>query len=247
MKGKVYLVGSGPGDPELITVKAQRLLREADVLLYDRLVTPEILENVPDSCEKVYVGKHPGEAGATQERIHELMIKYAKKGGTIVRLKGGDPFLFGRGGEEALLLKEAGIEYEIVPGITSAIAVPAYAGIPVTQRHVASSVAFITGHEASTKRVGTVDWEGLANSVDTIVVLMGIRNMAAIMERLVKGGRDPDTPVAVIEKGTTKDQRTIQGTIKNIHEKTVEAGIKPPAITIIGNVVNLRKELRWID
>ncbi|MCW4048119.1 MAG: uroporphyrinogen-III C-methyltransferase [Candidatus Bathyarchaeota archaeon] len=247
VKGKVYLVGSGPGDPELITVKAKRLLGEADVLLYDRLVTDDILALVPEKCEKIYVGKHPGEASATQERIHELMVDRANKGGVIVRLKGGDPFLFGRGGEEALVLCEAGIAFEVVPGITSAISVPAYAGIPVTQRHVASSVAFITGHEASTKRVGTVDWERLANSVDTLVVMMGIRNMPAIMERLVKGGRDPDTPVAVIEKGTTEGQRTITGTISTIVGKTCEAGIKPPAITIIGKVVDLRKELRWFD
>jgi uroporphyrinogen III methyltransferase/synthase len=247
VKGKVYLVGSGPGDPELITVKAQRLLKEANVLLYDRLVTDDILALVTEKCERIYVGKHPGEKSVTQERINELMRDRASKVSIVVRLKGGDPFLFGRGGEEALFLRNAGIEYEIVPGITSAISVPAYAGIPVTHRHIASSVAFITGHEASTKRFGTVDWENIANTVDTLVVMMGIRNMPVIMERLVKGGRDPNTPVAVIEKGTTGDQRTIMGTILDIHEKTLKARIKPPAITIIGKVVELREELRWFD
>jgi uroporphyrin-III C-methyltransferase len=247
VKGKVYLVGSGPGDPELITVKAQRLLKEANVLLYDRLVTEDILALVPEKCEKIYVGKFPGEKSVAQERIHELMRDRANKVSIVLRLKGGDPFLFGRGGEEALFLRDAGIEYEIVPGITSAISVPAYAGIPVTHRHIASSVAFITGHEASTKRIGTVDWEKLANTVDTLVVMMGIRNMPVIMKRLINGGRNPQTPVAVIEKGTTSEQRTITGTILDIHEKTLEARIKPPAITIIGKVVELREELRWFD
>jgi uroporphyrinogen III methyltransferase/synthase len=246
-KGKVYLVGSGPGDPDLITVKAHRLLGEADVLLYDRLVTEEILSIVPKKCEKIYVGKHPGEASATQERINQLLVEKAQHGGTIVRLKGGDPFLFGRGGEEGQVLNAAGIDFEIVPGITSAISVPAYAGIPVTQRHVASSVAFITGHEASSKYEGTVDWESLAKNVDTLVVLMGITNMPIIMDKLMKGGKDPATPVAVIEKGTTPQQRTVVGIIKDIHEKSYNAGIKPPAITIIGEVVNLREELNWFE
>jgi len=216
-KGKVYLVGSGPGDPELITVKAHRLLSNADVLLYDRLVTEGILNIVPEKCEKVYVGKHPGEASSTQERINKLLVEKAQHGGTIVRLKGGDPFL------------------------------PAYAGIPVTQRHMASSVAFITGHEASSKKEGTVDWESLAKNVDTLVVLMGITNMKVIMDKLIKGGKDPATPVAVIEKGTTPHQKTVVGTIKDIHVKTYNAGIKPPAITIIGEVVTLREELNWFE
>jgi uroporphyrinogen III methyltransferase/synthase len=240
-------VGSGPGDPDLITVKAHRLLKKCDVLLYDRLVPDEILDIVPEKCEKIYVGKHPGEKSATQEKINELLIDRGKKGGIVVRLKGGDPFLFGRSGEEAVVLHDAGISFEIVPGIPSAISVPAYAGIPVTQRHVSSSVAFITGHEAETKDKSSVDWEGLANSVDTLVVLMGIRNMPKIMKRLIESGRSPDTPVAVIEKGTTPEQRTIIGTIENIHDKSVKARIKPPAITIVGKVVDLREMLRWFD
>jgi uroporphyrinogen III methyltransferase/synthase len=176
-----------------------------------------------------------------------MLVEKAQEGGSIVRLKGGDPFLFGRGGEEAQVLSREGISYEVVPGITSAISVPAYAGIPVTQRHIASSVAFITGHEASTKTKGTVEWERIAQSVDTLVVMMGIRNLGNIVERLINGGRDPKTPVAIIENGTTKKQRTITGTLENIKVKARIEGIKPPAITIIGKVVNLREELRWIE
>jgi len=247
MVGKVYIVGAGPGDPELITIKATRLIRSADVILYDRLVSEETISLAKEGCELIYVGKHPGESSITQERINEMLVEKAQEGGSIVRLKGGDPFLFGRGGEEAQVLSREGISYEVVPGITSAISVPAYAGIPVTQRHIASSVAFITGHEASTKTKGTVEWERIAQSVDTLVVMMGIRNLGNIAERLIKGGRDPKTPVAIIEKGTTKLQKTITGTLETIEVKARIEGIKPPAITIIGKVVNLREELRWIE
>jgi uroporphyrinogen III methyltransferase/synthase len=245
--GKVYIVGAGPGDPELITIKAARLIGSADVLLYDRLVSEETISLAKEGCELIYVGKHPGESSTTQERINEMLVEKAQEGGSIVRLKGGDPFLFGRGGEEAQVLSREGISYEVVPGITSAISVPAYAGIPVTQRHIASSVAFITGHEASTKTKGTVEWERIAQSVDTLVVMMGIRNLGNIVERLINGGRDPKTPVAIIENGTTKKQRTITGTLETIEVKARIEGIKPPAITIIGKVVNLREELRWIE
>ncbi len=247
MVGKVYIVGAGPGDPELITVKAARLIGSADVILYDRLVSEETISLAKEGCELIYVGKHPGESSTTQERINEMLVEKAQEGGSIVRLKGGDPFLFGRGGEEAQVLSREGISYEVVPGITSAISVPAYAGIPVTQRHIASSVAFITGHEASTKTKGTVEWERIAQSVDTLVVMMGIRNLGNIVERLINGGRDPKTPVAIIEKGTTKLQKTITGTLETIEVKARIEGIKPPAITIIGKVVNLREELRWIE
>ncbi len=247
MVGKVYIVGAGPGDPELITVKAARLIGSADVILYDRLVSEETISLAKEGCELIYVGKHPGESSTTQERINEMLVEKAQEGGSIVRLKGGDPFLFGRGGEEAQVLSREGISYEVVPGITSAISVPAYAGIPVTQRHIASSVAFITGHEASTKTKGTVEWERIAQSVDTLVVMMGLRNLGNIAERLINGGRDPKTPVAIIEKGTTKLQKTITGTLETIEVKARIEGIKPPAITIIGKVVNLREELRWIE
>lgn len=246
-EGKVYIVGAGPGDPELITVKAERLIRNADVILYDRLVSEEILALASEGCEKIYVGKHPGEPSTPQERINEILIDRARKGRNIVRLKGGDPFLFGRGGEEALELSRASVTYEVVPGITSAIAVPAYAGIPVTHRHVASSVAFVTGHEASNKKKGTVEWEQIAGSVDTIVVMMGIGNLGSIAARLISGGRDPGTPVAIIEKGTTGSQRTITGVLGDIEGKARAEGIRPPAIVIVGGVVDLREELRWFD
>jgi uroporphyrinogen III methyltransferase/synthase len=247
IEGKVYLVGSGPGDPGLLTVKASQILKECDVLLYDRLVTDDILDIVPENCEKIYVGKHPGEASSTQEEINKLLVDRGRKGGVVVRLKGGDPFLFGRGGEEAIKLREAGISFEVIPGISSAIAVPAYAGIPVTHRNLSSSVAFITGHESETKENSSVNWIGLANCVDTLVVLMGIGNMPAIMKRLTEAGRSPDTPVAVIEKGTTPNQRTIVGTIETIHEKTLKARVSPPALTIIGKVVELRREISWFE
>ena len=247
MVGKVYIVGAGPGDPELITVKAARLIGGADVILYDRLVSEETLSFAREGCELIYVGKHPGEPSTPQERINEMLVERAREGGSVVRLKGGDPFLFGRGGEEAQVLSSEGIPYEIVPGITSAISVPAYAGIPVTQRHVASSVAFITGHEASTKKKGTVEWEMIAKSIDTLVVMMGVGNLGNIASRLSTGGRDPETPVALIEKGTTKDQKTITGTLETIAEIARVQGVKPPAIIIIGKVVNLREELRWIE
>ena len=247
MVKKVYIVGAGPGDPELITVKAARLVRNADVILYDRLVSEETISLAKEGCVLIYVGKHPGGPITHQERINEMMVEKAREGGSVVRLKGGDPFLFGRGGEEAQVLSREGIPYEIVPGITSAISVPAYAGIPVTQRHVASSVAFITGHEASTKTKSTVEWERIARSVDTLVVMMGIGNLGSIAERLISGGRDPETPVAIIEKGTTKEQRTITATLGTIEDKARAEDIKPPAITIIGKVVNLREELRWIE
>ncbi len=247
MVGTVYIVGAGPGDPELITVKAARLIGSADVILYDRLVSAETIGLAKEGCELIYVGKHPGEPSTPQERINEMLVEKAREGWSVVRLKGGDPFLFGRGGEEAQVLSREGIPYEIVPGVTSAISVPAYAGIPVTQRHVASSVAFITGHEASTKTKGTVEWERIAKSVDTLVVMMGVGNLGSIAERLINGGRDPETPVAIIEKGTTKEQRTITATLGTIEAKVMAEGIKPPAITIIGKVVDLRKELRWIE
>jgi uroporphyrin-III C-methyltransferase len=247
MVEKVYIVGAGPGDPELITVKAARLIGSADVILYDRLVSEETLSLARKECELIYVGKHPGEPSTPQESINQMLVEKAREAGRVVRLKGGDPFLFGRGGEEAQVLSREGIPYEVVPGITSAISVPAYAGIPVTQRHIASSVAFITGHEASTKKKGTVEWERIARSIDTIVVMMGIRNLGSIAGRLIKGGRNPETPVAIIEKGTTEEQRTITGTLETIEAKARAEGVKPPAITIIGDVVNLREELRWIE
>ena len=244
-KGKVYLVGAGPGDPELLTVKALRLLSIADIVFYDRLITDGILDLIPESVEKIYVGKHPGEPSMSQEKINDMMVEAARKGKAIVRLKGGDPFLFGRGGEEAQELRRAGIKFEVVPGITSAIAVPAYAGIPVTHRDYASSIAIVTGHEASTKKEDNVKWENLASSLDTIVIMMGVRNLESIVHRLLLGGRNPETPVAIIERGTTDEQRITNGTLSDIAEKVKEQGVKPPAVIVIGDVCNLQKELYW--
>ncbi|MBQ03571.1 uroporphyrinogen-III C-methyltransferase [Candidatus Bathyarchaeota archaeon] len=241
------MVGAGPGDPELITVKAARLIKDADVILYDRLISNDTLNLAKDVCELIYVGKHPGEPSISQERINKILVEKAKEGGSVVRLKGGDPFIFGRGGEEAQFLSGEGIPYEIVPGITSAISVPAYAGIPLTQRHISSSVAFITGHEASTKTEETIDWEKISQSVDTLVVMMGVRNLRGIVQRLLSGGKDPETPVALIEKGTMADQRTITGTLGTIEAKARAEDIKAPAITIIGRVVELREEIRWVE
>jgi len=244
-KGKVYLVGAGPGDPDLLSIKALKIIKKAEVVVYDRLVTRGILKLIPKNVEKIYVGKRLGRHTAPQDKIHEILVKETRKGKTVVRLKGGDPFLFGRGGEEAQELRRAGIPFEVVPGITSALAAPAYAGIPVTHRDYASSVAIVTGHEDPTKPESRVKWDRLAISVDTIIVLMGMEKLGAIVERLIKGGRDPKTDVAIIEWGTTKRQRTTVGTLGNIVEKTRVKKVKPPAIIVIGDVVKLQKELAW--
>jgi uroporphyrinogen III methyltransferase/synthase len=244
MRGKVYLVGAGPGDPGLLTLRALEVLREADVVIYDRLITEEILRLIPKRIKKVYVGKRLGKHTWPQDRINELMIEEAKKGKKVVRLKGGDPFLLGRGGEEAQAVARAGVTFEIVPGVTSALAAPAYAGIPLTHRDYASSVAIATGHEDPTKPEPRVDWEGLATSVDTIVVLMGIKELPKITKRLLKKLK-PETEVALIEWGTTKHQRTVTGSLADIVEKAEEAGVKAPAVIVVGDVVKMRKELAW--
>lgn len=246
-EGRVYLVGAGPGDPELLTVKALRLLSTADIVLYDRLVTDGILDLISESAEKIYVGKQPGKPSVPQEKINEMMVEATRKGKTVVRLKGGDPFLFGRGGEEAQELRRAGVKFEVVPGISSAISVPAYAGIPLTHRDYASSVAIVTGHEATTKKESSVRWENLASLVDTIVIMMGVGRLESIAHRLLVGGRDPETPVAIIEGGTTDEQRIINGTLSDIAGKAKEQGVRPPAVIAIGDVVNLQKELYWLD
>jgi len=246
-EGRVYLVGAGPGDPELLTLKALRILRRADVVLYDRLVAKEILELIPEGAEKVYVGKRPGKHSVPQDRISEILADEAQKGRIVVRLKGGDPFLFGRGGEEAQELHRRGIPFEVVPGVSSALAVPLYAGIPLTHRRHSSSVAIVTGHEDPGKPESRVKWERLATSVDTIVVLMGMERLRAILERLAEGGRSPDTEVAVIEWGTTRRQRTTVGTLRDIAEKADERGVRPPAIVVVGDVVGLQRELSWFQ
>ncbi len=243
MTGKVYLVGSGPGDPELLTIKAKRLIESAEVILYDQLPGEAILKMLPESAEKIDVGKYAGNHKLSQWQINELLVKRAKEGKIVVRLKGGDPYLFGRGGEEAQTLAQEGIEVEIVPGITSAIAVPAYAGIPITHRDYASMVTFITGHEDPEKEDTALDWELLARFKGTLVILMGVSMLPRNVKELVKHGKSIDTPVAVIERGTRPDQRVTIGTLADIVGLCKQRNVKAPAITVIGDVVKLHYEL----
>jgi len=244
-KGKVYLIGAGPGDPGLLTTKARDILARADVIVYDRLIARQILRDLPKRIVKIYVGKRSGSHSIPgQDAIPSILVTNAEKGRLVVRLKGGDPFLFGRGGEEVQKLREAGIDFEVVPGITSALAVPAYAGIPVTHRKYASSVAIVTGHEDPSKS-NRVDWKKLATAVDTIIILMGVRNLQAILKSLVEGGCKTETPVAIVERGTTKHQRVTVGTVRTMTAQAVERRIEPPAVIVVGDVVNLQKELSW--
>lgn len=241
--GKVYLVGSGPGDPELLTIKARRLIEEAEVILYDRLLSPAILSLISEKTEKIDVGKYAGKHKLSQWQINELLVKRAGEGKTVVRLKGGDPYLFGRGGEEAQELVASGIEVEVVPGVTSAIAVPSSAGIPVTHRDYASMVTFITGHEDPTKEDSALDWELLARFKGTLVILMGIGMLERNVEELLRHGKSSETPVAIIERGTRRDQRVTIGTLGNIAELARKRKVRAPAITVIGEVVRLHREL----
>jgi uroporphyrin-III C-methyltransferase len=245
MKGKVFLVGAGPGDPKLITLRAVDLLKKADIILYDRLVSKQILSIVPKSSKKIYVGRKVGDDYKHQDSTNELMVKYAKAKKSIVRLKGGDPIIFGRGGEEAEYLKKNKIKFEIIPGITSGIASAIYSGIPLTHRKFASSVVFVTGHEDPKKSTESVRWKKLAKSVDTIVVMMGLSRIGIISKYLIQGGLDKRTPVAVIENGTTSKHKTITGNLFNISKLVQQKNIKPPSIIIIGKVVNLSKTLQW--
>jgi len=238
----VYLVGAGPGDPELLTKKAERIIKEADVILYDNLVGRDIIKAFPPGVEAIDVGKHAGLHKFEQGEINRIMVKYAEEGKTVVRLKGGDPYLFGRGGEEAEILIDSSIEVEVVPGITSAIAAPAYAGIPVTHRDCASMVTFVTGHEAA-KGASALDWGLLAKMGGTLVILMGVKCLEHNVNALMEHGKNPETPVAIIEKGTTKGQRVTTGTLRNIVEVAKKADVKPPAIVVVGDVVRLREML----
>ena len=241
--GKVYLVGSGPGDPELLTMKARRLIDTADVVIYDQLPGKAILDSIPQNTEKIDAGKFAGDHRLSQWETNELIVEKAKEGKMIVRLKGGDPYMFGRGGEEAEVLVEAGVEFEVVPGITSAIAAPAYAGIPVTHRDHASMVTFITGHEDPTKDETALDWETLAKFDGTIVIFMGVKMLGRNTGELLKFGKDPKTPVALIERGTRPDQRVTIGNLETIADIAKEQDVKAPAITLIGNVVKLHEIL----
>lgn len=242
--GIVHIVGAGPGDPGLITVQGLRRLRAAEVVVYDRLVNPVLLEEAPPAAERILVGKQAGGRFASQEEINRLLIERAGSGRTVVRLKGGDPFVFSRGGEEAEALHAAGIRYEIVPGVTSAVAAPAYAGIPVTHRRHASAFAVVTGHEA--QGTSDLDWEALAR-MPTLVVLMGLRRLPEIVARLLACGMSPSVPAAVVAAGTTPDQRTVVGSLATIAERVQEAAVEPPATLIVGEVVRLRDRLAWFE
>lgn len=246
MHGKVYLVGAGPGDPELITVRGLNVLRQATVVLHDRLVHPQLLQEAPSTAHQLYVGKEEHLHCVPQGQINQLLVAYAQRGECVVRLKGGDPFVFGRGGEEAEALAAAGVPFEIVPGVSSAIAAPAYAGIPLTHRRYASSFAVITGHEENGHDT-THDWAKLATAVDTLVVLMGLKTLPHIVAQLLVHGRAPETPVALVRWGTRSEQETITGTLRDIVHKATESKFSSPAVTIIGDVVTLRDRLRWFD
>ena len=245
--GKVYLVGAGPGDPKLITLKGVECLKRADVVIYDLLANVKLLEHCPAHAEKIYGGKQPGKQKKRQAQINALMIQHAEAGKTVVRLKGGDPFVFGRGGEEGLILAKAGIEFEIVPGITAAIAASAYAGIPLTHRGYSSSVAFVTGHSASLKPDSPIGWEHLATAVDTLVIYMGIGHLRQIAKRLIKYGRAAKTPVTLVRWGTTPQQKILEGTLADIAQKAEAASFRSPVAIVIGEVNRLRKQLRWYD
>ena len=238
----VYLVGAGPGDPGLLTVRARELIEAADVILYDRLIPPGVLDGV--RAELVYVGKQGGGPQMPQEEIDRLLVQYGTGGRTVVRLKGGDPFVFGRGGEEALVLRAAGIPYEVVPGITAGIAAPAYAGVPVTHRELASGVAFVTGHENPAKPETALDWPALAAFPGTLVFYMGVKALPRIASQLIAGGRSPSEPVAVVERGTLPGQKTVLSTLSEVG--SVE-GIRAPAITLVGPVAALREQIAWLE
>ncbi len=247
MTGTVHLVGAGPGDPGLLTVRAVELIAGADVILYDRLIPPEALAHARADAEVIYVGKQGEGPQFPQDDTHALLLEHARAGRTVVRLKGGDPFVFGRGGEEALVLHEAGIPFEVVPGVTAGVAAPAYAGIPVTHRELASGVAFVTGHENPDKPDTAIDWPALARFPGTLVFYMGVRTLPRIAERLVAEGRPADEPVAVVERGTLPGQRTLLATLADVAERAEAERIRAPAITLVGEVARLRSDLAWLE
>lgn len=247
MSGKVFLVGAGPGDYRLLTLKACDCLKKADTVVYDRLADKRILQYAPSDAEFIYVGKASSQHTMTQDKICQLLVDLGKSGKTVVRLKGGDPFVFGRGGEEALLLGENHIPFEIIPGVTSAISVPAYAGIPVTHRGVATSLAVITGHEDPTKECSDINWQQLATATDTLVFLMGVANLPKITSRLIEHGRSADTPIAIIRWGTKLQQQVWTSTLAGAADMAKRENIKPPCIFLVGDVVKLREKLAWFD
>jgi len=242
-KGEVYLVGAGPGDPDLLTFRALRLMQKADVVVYDRLVSPEILELVRRDAEKIYVGKAKSKHTVPQNEINELLAKQALAGNRVVRLKGGDPFIFGRGGEELETLIKHGVSFQVVPGITAASGAASYAGIPLTHRDHAKSVVFATGHLQDNSI--NLNWQGLAQPDQTIVFYMGLTGLPIICEQLVKHGLTPTTPIAMVQSATTAEQKVVTGTLEDIQQKAEAADIKPPALIIVGSVVSLHKKLSW--
>jgi len=242
--GKVYLTGAGPGDIDLLTIKALKVVQEANVIIYDRLANHDILKRAKDGCKFIYVGKADGKHTLPQDQINEVIYENALKFDTVVRLKGGDPLVFGRGGEEAKYLKSRGIEYEFIPGVTSAISVPAYAGIPVTHRGVAVSFRVVTGHESPNKKSSQIDWESM-KADETIIFLMGLHNLSNIVNNLMRVGHGGNTPCAVISKGTTPEQKTVVGTLLNIVKLVEDHKLETPALIVVGKVVELRDELSW--
>lgn len=238
--GTVYLVGAGPGDPDLISVRGLKLLQQADALVYDRLVHPDLIDSAPAKTEKIYVGKAAARKSMPQPQINQLLVDLAQKYSTVVRLKGGDPFVFGRGSEEAMVLREAGVAFQVVPGISSAISIPAHAGIPVTHRGMAQSCSIVTGHTAGPDV--DIEWEKQVQS-DTLVILMGLRRLGHIASRLVQLGKSASTPVAVISRGSTVEQQTVLGTLENIADRA--AGLPTPAIIVVGEVAQFHASLNW--
>ncbi|MDZ7833094.1 MAG: uroporphyrinogen-III C-methyltransferase [Desulfobacterales bacterium] len=247
MKGSVYLVGAGPGDPGLITLKGIEAIKAADVIVYDYLASESLLNYAGESAELIYAGKKGGDHTLTQTEINRLIVARALSGSTVTRLKGGDPFVFGRGGEEIEELIEAGLSFTIVPGVTSAIAAPAYAGIPLTHRKYASTVTFITGHEDPGKKTSTINWAALAGTQGTLVFLMGVKNLAHITRRLIENGMPPETPAGLVRWGTTPSQETVTGTLDTIVDNVEAAGLKPPCIIVVGDVVTLRDKMQWFE
>lgn len=243
--GKVYLIGAGPGAPDLITVKGLTVLHHADVILYDYLVNPALLQEASTMAQKIYVGKSNGHHALSQEEINLLLVEHAQNGKIVARLKGGDPFVFGRGGEEAETLAKHGIPWEIVPGVTSAISVPAYAGIPVTHREHTAAFTVVTGHGSQERGESSFDWEALAHLNGTIVFLMGISKISFIAQQLMHYGCAASTPVAVIRWGSMPEQQTVIGMLNTIAEQVRQAHLQPPAVIVIGRVVNLASLLQW--
>ncbi len=245
MPGRVYLIGAGPGDPGLLTLKGRAILERADCVIYDFLAAEELLRFCRPNAERIFVGKRGGGPRRPQQEINQLLVTKAREVGTVARLKGGDPFVFGRGGEEALALVKAAIAFEVVPGVTSGVAAPAYAGIPVTDRDLTSSVTFLAGHEDPSKDESAIDWQASAMSSGTLVFFMGTRNLAAIASRLVTHGRAPETPAAVIHWGTRPAQQVVTGTLADIAARA--AGLHPPTVIVVGEVVKLRDQLNWFE